>query len=125
MSIIFFVASVINLYIFISKIYKLGYSEIGFLKRTIFVNLVALLIYNLMYSFESIDEWFLSFLDKFLNALMMSLVLFLNLVLIDAQTKKIQSNDSEESGDPAKMLQRFLWPKAAITTIIFINLLFF
>ena len=84
MSFMFFMVSGISVILFGSKIYRLKYEEIGFLKRLVYANLLTLLFYNLFYSFSSKDHWFNSFLDDFLNALMMSLLLFLNLVLIDS-----------------------------------------
>jgi hypothetical protein len=109
----------VSVILFGSKIYRLKYEEIGFLKRLVYANLLALLFYNLFYSFSSKDFWLNSFLDDFLNALMMSLLLFLNLVLIDSQTDKIKARGS---GDQIKL---FIQPKAVICLGIYITLHFF
>ena len=118
MSFIFFITSGLNVILFGSKIYALRYEEIGFLKRLIYANLLALLFYNLFYSFSSKDHWLTSFLDDFINALMMSLLLFLNLVLIDSQTEKVYSRG-------ALSYQDFIKPKAIICFFIFVTLHFF
>jgi hypothetical protein len=89
MSFLFFLVSGLNVILFGSKIYQLRYEEVGFLKRLIYANLLSLLFYNLFYSFSSNDHGITKFLDDFINALMMSSLLFLNLVLIDSQTDKI------------------------------------
>ena len=117
MSFIFFLTSGINVILFGSKIYALKYEEIGFLKMLIYANLLTLLFYNLFYSFSSKDHWLTSFLDDFINASMMSLLLFLNLVLIDSQTEKIYSRTLS--------IRDFIKPKAMICFPIFINLHFF
>lgn len=118
MSFIFFLTSGLNVILFGSKIYALKYDEIGFLKRLIYANLLCLLFYNLFYSFSSKDHWLTSFLDDFINASMMSLLLFLNLVLIDSQTEKIYSRSH-------MTYKEFIKPKALITFSIFVTLHFF
>lgn len=117
MSFIFFITSGINVILFGSKIYALKYEEIGFLKRLIYANLLTLLFYNLFYSFSSKDHWLTSFLDDFINASMMSLLLFLNLVLIDSQTEKIYTRSFG--------YDEFIKPKAVICFSIFVTLHFF
>ena len=117
MSFIFFITSGINVILFGSKIYALKYEEIGFLKRLIYANLLTLLFYNLFYSFSSKDHWLTSFLDDFINASMMSLLLFLNLVLIDSQTEKIYTRSFSYDD--------FIKPKAVICFSIFVTLHFF
>ena len=52
MSGIFFIFSIVNLFLYALKIYRLQYKEIGFLKRLIYMNLFCLVLYNLIYSFE-------------------------------------------------------------------------
>jgi len=52
-SMIFFAFSVINLFIYALKVYRLEYKQIGFLKRLIFLNLMVLVIYNFVYSFNN------------------------------------------------------------------------
>ena len=94
MSAIFFVASLTNFYLFSAKVYFIEYEQIGFLKRVIWVSCFCLIFYNMLYAFQSSDHWFTRLLDSFVNSLMMALVLFLNLLLIDAQTLKIYSSVS-------------------------------
>ena len=84
MSFIFLLSSVITLFMFSVKIYHLKIKEIGFLKSLLFANLVCHTIYNFIYSCGTSEHWTIQFLDNFINSLMMGLVLFLNLVLIDA-----------------------------------------
>jgi hypothetical protein len=91
-SVIFFVFSVLNLFLYALKIYKLEYKQIGFLRRFIYVNLMCCVLYNFIYSFENQGSWLSNFLDSFINSLMYALIFFLNLVLIDAQTDKIHTN---------------------------------
>jgi ABC-type protease/lipase transport system fused ATPase/permease subunit len=84
MSSIFLFASLCNLYLFASSIYPLQYEQIGFLKRTLFVILLLLVLYNMIYCFASQYHWFTNFLDNSINSALMTGILFLNLVLIDS-----------------------------------------
>lgn len=98
MSFIFFIASIITMIIYCFRIYKLRGVEVGALKALVFANLVILVIYNFFYSIGTKGHWASNFLDNLINSLMMSCVLFLNLVLLDAQTHKIeQVNQNPES----------------------------
>ena len=84
MSFIFCIASVLNLMLFSLKIYRLKYEEIGFLKKVMFVVLNNLIIYNILYCSEARDNVLSKIIDSFINSLMHSLFLFLNLVLMDS-----------------------------------------
>lgn len=91
MSFIFLVASVITMILYSCKIYTLAHwSEVGALKGLVFINLVILVMYNFLYSIGTRDHWASNFLDDLINSVMMSSVLFLNLVLLDAQTYRIE-----------------------------------
>ena len=92
MSSIFLIGSMINIVIFLSKVHNFTYKTLGFLKLLIGATLFCLVIYNLMYSFKVNDNWVTSCLDSVVNATMYSLILFLNLILIDSQTRKIRTN---------------------------------
>ena len=92
MSFLFLLSSLMTLYIFTTKVYKLQKKQRGFIKDIIYCNLICLVIYNLTYSFENLGQGIGNFLDSLTNSMMMSLLLFLNLVLIDAQTDKVRSN---------------------------------
>ena len=120
MSLIFFVVSGINLFLFSLKIVKFQRSETGFLKELIFLTDACLVVYNLFYSFPPKDNWLGRFFDSFVNSSMMGLVLFLNLVFIDSQTNKIQSYVGQLNS-----VKSFLMPKACICGFIFITLHFF
>ena len=97
MSFIFLAANLVSFLIYASKIYPLKLREIGFMKALLFGNIFCLSLYNFLYSCGSQTGAMASFLDKFISSLMMSLVLFLNLVLIDAQTSKINFSFSNKS----------------------------
>ena len=127
MSAIFFVASVTNFYLFSAKVYFLKYEQIGFLKRVIWVSCFTLILYNMLYAFQSSDHWFTRLLDSFVNSLMMALVLFLNLLLIDAQTLKIYSSVSQSGRikGPDDKIRSFYMPKLGICAAIFVLLYFF
>lgn len=68
----------------------------GFLKLVLYANLICLVIYNLIYCFQLIDNWFGRFTDSFFNSLMYTLVLLLNLVIMDSQTEKMNTNLSKQ-----------------------------
>ena len=89
MSFIFLLCGILNLIIYSTKIYRLRYKEIGFLKKLIFANLFCLMLYNFLYSCEQSESLLSRFIDNSINSMMMTLVLFLNLVLIDSQTMKM------------------------------------
>lgn len=94
MSAIFLLASLITLFLYSLKIYKLRLPQIGAVKGLVFANLVCLVMYNFLYSCGTKAHWASTFIDNFVNSLMMAFVLFLNLVLIDSRTEKINSNMS-------------------------------
>lgn len=127
MSAIFFVASVTNFYLFSAKVYLIQYEQIGFLKRVIWVSCFCLILYNMLYCFQSSDHWFTRLLDSFVNSLMMALVLFLNLLLIDAQTLKIYSSVSQSGRlqGPEEKIKSFYLPKLGVCVAIFVLLYFF
>jgi hypothetical protein len=91
------------------------------------MNLFCLVLYNLIYSSEQKGSWIGNFLDSFINSLMYALVLFLNLVLIDSQTDKINTNISAsgEYESPKQKINKFYMPKTIICFAIFITLYFF
>lgn len=74
----------INLYIFLATLYRHKYEQIGFMRIMLGANLLCLCIYNMIYACEAVDNGLSRFLGSFFNALMMSLILFLNLVIIDS-----------------------------------------
>ena len=84
MSFAFFVASVVTMIFYTFAIYRLKGVEVGALKALVFANLVILVIYNFFYCVGTKGNWASNFLDNLINSLMMSCVLFLNLVLLDA-----------------------------------------
>lgn len=84
MSSIFLIGSMINLVIFLSKIHNFDFKTLGLLKMLVGATLFCLVLYNLMYSFEVSDNWLSSCLDSIVNAMMYSLILLLNLILIDS-----------------------------------------
>lgn len=91
MSFIFLLTSVLTMILYSCKIYSLAHwTEVGALKALVFINLVILVMYNFLYSIGTRDHWASNFLDDLINAVMMSSVLFLNLVLLDAQTERIE-----------------------------------
>lgn len=92
MSSIFLVASIVNILLFSLKIQKMDFKTMGLLKILLICTLFCLVLYNLMYSFEVSDNWLTNFIDSVINAMMYSLILFLNLILIDSQTRKIRTN---------------------------------
>ena len=92
MSAIFFIASVANILQFLLKVHRLDVKTMGVLKMLVLANLFCLVLYNLMYSFEVTDHWVSKCMDSVVNAMMYSLILFLNLILIDSQTRKIRTN---------------------------------
>ena len=99
MSFLFLISSVFTLYLFAAKIYPMQRKHRGFVRDIIFANLLCLVLYNLTYSFESYRAKgaMARFMDSMINSLMMSLFLFLNLVLIDAQTDKVTTSMPERS----------------------------
>mmetsp|Transcript_15753 Transcript_15753/g.26579 ORF Transcript_15753/g.26579 Transcript_15753/m.26579 type:complete len:401 (+) Transcript_15753:971-2173(+) len=124
MSFIFFAASLVAFYQYCSQIYMLRYGEIGFLKRLLFVNLLTLVIYNMLYSFEGRgDQWISRFLDNFINALMMTQVLFLNLVLIESHTNSLSRGNSLLNYE--QQVRAFLLVKGGICLGVFVVLYFF
>lgn len=86
LSFIFLLISVANLVLFSAKIYQLEGEQIGFIKSLHFLTLLLLVLYNLLYATvnQEVGAWFTNIFDNFLNASMMTAVLFENLVLIDA-----------------------------------------
>lgn len=132
MSFIFLLCNIINLLIYSAKIYRLRYKEIGFLKKLIFANLFCLMLYNFLYSCDASESLLSRFIDNSINSMMMTLVLFLNLVLIDSQTMKMQVNlnpinalaGEKSFRTPAKQINSFFMPKAIVCLCIFITLCF-
>ena len=131
MSFIFLLCGIINLIIYSTKIYRLRYKEIGFLKKLIFANLFCLMLYNFLYSCDASESLLSKFIDNLINSMMMTLVLFLNLVLIDSQTMKMQVNLNPItiSGDksfrtPASQINGFFMPKAIVCLCVFVTLCF-
>jgi precorrin-6B methylase 2 len=86
--------------------------------------MVLLVLYNLTYTFAGGSHWLTNFIDNTVNALMMTGVLFLNLVLIDSQ--KITLNELKQVRvETEKEVKKFLLPKIIICGAIFIVLFFF
>jgi hypothetical protein len=137
MSLIFFIASIVNIFVFSTKIYFLKLREIGAVKGLVFVNLLCLVIYNFLYIIGTADHWASTFMDNLINSLMMALVLFLNLVLIDSLTDKTKQqkefrpplhlNKSEDDARPQakKAIRAFFGFKVLICFSILITLHFF
>lgn len=92
MSSIFLIASLLNMLLFLVKVHRFDVKTLGLLKILMLASLFCLVLYNLMYSFEVTDNWLSNCLDSLVNATMYSLILFLNLILIDSQTRKIRTN---------------------------------
>jgi hypothetical protein len=72
MSFIFFVACLLNIILYSSKVYKFKREEMGFLKIQVGVTLISLCVYNIVYSFEQSDTTLVNFFDSFVNAFMTS-----------------------------------------------------
>ena len=120
--------SLLNLVMNALKIFYLNYKnfdEFGFLKFIIFTNLVCLVIYNFIQSFELRDTAFHKFIDSLINSLMYALVLLLNLVLIDSQTEIGDKDSNQLELSYMEEVKKFIKSKVAICSSIFIILFFF
>lgn len=137
MSFIFLGISFVTIFLYATKLYVLKKPEIGAVKALLFANLTCLVLYNFIYSVGSSDNFLASFIDNFVNSMMMSLVLLLNLVLIDSlkvadHLRGVEPGVRHLPAFLTKLMgnklpleaQNFLMPKLTICFFIFIALHF-